>query len=104
MVPENLFKDRHYSSQAIIGLITANYIVFALAVEIFVSCTTVNWFFWVVLAGLAVYNYFTIRRNEDEFAEKRTKIIYVISLVGLGIIYYLLAFAAQHCQVAVPAK
>jgi len=97
MLPGNVFKDRHYSSQALVSLIIANYIVFALAVEICVSCTGINWFFWVILAGLAFYNYFTIRRNTDEFSEKRIQLVYAGSVIGLSVIYYLLGVAAMHC-------
>ena len=104
MLPENVFKDRHYDSQAVVTLITANYIVFALAVEICVSCTGVNWFFWVILAGLAFYNYYTIRRNSEEFSEKRIQIVYGASVVGLGIVYYLLGVVGQHCQPPIPVK
>ncbi|MBS7566579.1 hypothetical protein KHS38_19395 [Mucilaginibacter sp. Bleaf8] len=99
MVPGNVFKDRNYSSQAIISLITINYIVFALAVQMCVSCTGLHWFFWIIIAGLAVYNFYNIRFNRDEFSEKKTQIIYVISLAGLSIIYYLLGVAALNCNV-----
>ncbi len=97
MLPENVFKNRNYSSQAVVSLITVNYIVFALAVQVLVSCTAINWFFWIVLAGLAAYNYFTIRRNIDEFNDRRIKITYFISVAGLAIIYYLLGVAGKHC-------
>jgi hypothetical protein len=50
--PESLFKDRHYSLQSLITLITANYIVFAMAVQMSVSCERIHWFLWVALAGL----------------------------------------------------
>lgn len=97
MLPENVFKDRNYRSQAIASLITVNYIVFALAVQVLVACDHISWFFWVVLAGLAAYNYFTIRRNIDEFSEKKIKIVYAVSVAGLAIIYYLLGVAGKHC-------
>lgn len=99
MLPENVFRDRHYSSQAVVMLITVNYIVFAIGVELCASCTGINWFFWVILAGLVVYNYFTIRRNDEEFAEKRIKITYIVSVAGLAVIYYLLGVVGQHCTV-----
>jgi hypothetical protein len=100
--PQSMFKDRHYSLQALISLVTANYIVFALAVQICVNCTRVHWFFWVILAGLAWYNYYTIRRNREEFEEKKTQIIYGASLVGMGLLYYLLGVVALHCDLVKP--
>ncbi|WP_158828708.1 hypothetical protein [Mucilaginibacter lacusdianchii] len=98
MIPGNVFKDRNYSTQALSTIIISNYIVFALGVQMCSSCTGLHWFFWVILAGLAAYNYFTIRRNLDEFAERKTQVIYVVSILGLGIIYYLLGVAALHCN------
>ncbi|GAB2704503.1 hypothetical protein GCM10027037_32510 [Mucilaginibacter koreensis] len=91
------FQNRHYSSQAVVSLITANYIVFALAVQLCVECDHIHWFFWVALAGLAVYNFFTIRRNSEEFGEKRIKIVYVSSIILLSVIYYLVGVAGKHC-------
>jgi len=99
MLPKNVFEDRNYSSQATTSIITVNYIVFAIAVQICVSCEHINLSFWVILAGLAWYNYYSIRRNSEEFADRKIQIIYGISVAGLGIIYYLLAVVAQHCNV-----
>ncbi|WP_345954873.1 hypothetical protein [Mucilaginibacter sp. PAMB04168] len=100
--PQNYFKDRHYSLQALVSLTTANYIIFALGVQACVNCERVHWFFWLILAGLAWYNYYTIRRNLEEFEEKRTQIIYGISLAGLGLLYYLLGVVALHCDMVKP--
>jgi len=100
--PENLFRDRNYSQQSLVSLITANYIVFAIAVQASVNCERVHWFLWIVLAGLAVYNYFTIKRNIDEFSEKKTQIIYGLSMLGLALLYYLLGVVGLHCNIAKP--
>jgi len=100
--PENLFRDRNYSQQSLVSLITANYIVFAIAVQASVNCERVHWFLWIVLAGLAVYNYFTIKRNIDEFSEKRTQIIYGLSMLGLALLYYLLGVVGLHCNLGKP--
>jgi ABC-type branched-subunit amino acid transport system permease subunit len=98
MIPGNVFKDRNYSTQALSTVIIANYIVFALGVQMCSSCTGMHWFLWVIVAGLAAYNYFTFSRNRDEFAERKTQIIYVVSVLGLAIVYYLLGVAALHCN------
>ncbi len=100
--PGNIFRDRNYSLQSLISLVTANYIVFALAVQMCTTCTRTHWSLWLILAGLAWYNYYIIRRNRDEFAEKRTQIIYCISILGMGILYYLLAVVALHCNTPTP--
>jgi hypothetical protein len=100
--PETIFRDRNYSQQALVSLITANYIVFAIGVQATVNCERVHWAFWLVIAGLAIYNYFTIKRNTDEFAEKRTQIIYGISIIGMGLLYYLLGVVALHCNMVKP--
>jgi uncharacterized membrane protein len=100
--PESLFKDRHYSLQSLITLITANYIVFAMAVQLSVSCERIHWFLWVALAGLVWYNYYTIRRNQEEFSEKKTQIIYAVSLIGMALLYYLLGVVNLHCNVVKP--
>lgn len=97
-----LFNDRHYSLQALTSLVTANYIVFAIGVQATVSCKGVHWFLWVVLAGLALYNYYTIKRNPDEFSEKKTQIIYGVSILGMGVLYYLLGVVALHCNLVKP--
>jgi threonine/homoserine efflux transporter RhtA len=100
--PEKIFRDRNYSLQALVSLITANYIVFAIGVQASVNCQRVHWFLWVVIAGLALYNYYTIKRNTDEFAEKRTQIMYGISILGMGLLYYLLGVVALHCNMVKP--
>jgi hypothetical protein len=100
--PENLFRDRNYSQQSLVSLITANYIVFAIAVQASVNCERVHWFLWVALAGLAWYNYYIIKRNTEEFAEKKTQLIYAGSILGLGLLYYLLGVVGLHCNVVKP--
>ena len=100
--PETIFRDRNYSQQSLISLITANYIVFAIGVQATVNCQRVHWGLWLVIAGLVVYNYYTIKRNTDEFAEKKTQIIYGISILAMGVLYYLLGVVALHCNVVKP--
>jgi 4-hydroxybenzoate polyprenyltransferase len=97
MLPPEIFKRRHHGTPETVKLISINYVVFAFAVQIFVKCGLINWFFWVVLAALAWYNYYTIRRNRDEF-NQTNKIVFFVSIAGLGIIYYLIAVVAQHCK------
>jgi len=92
MIPEELFKRRrrHNNTPESTLLILANFIVICLATSLFTSKTHINWFFWVVLGLLAVYNFFTIRRNREEFQNKIIIISFVVStlvLVGLFFVF-----------------
>jgi hypothetical protein len=90
MIPEEVFKRRrrHNNTPESTLLMIANFIVVAIDLTLFTNRNHFNWFFWVVIAFLAVYNYFTIRRNREEF----TKIIiisYSISLAVLIVMFFL---------------
>ncbi len=92
MLPEEVYKrrKRHNNTPKSTLLIIANYIVVLVCASLFTSCNKINWIFWVVIAGMAVYNFFDIRRYHDEY-NKPTIIAYISSLVILiGVfIYYL---------------
>ncbi len=87
MIPEELYKRRrrHDNTPASMVLIITNYIVTAI---LFSSINATSWFFYVVLAGLAVYNYFTIRRNHEEYTRVNT-IIYIASWAGILGLFFL---------------
>jgi len=91
MLPEEVFKRRrrHNNTPAAILLIMANFIVTALAVTLFTDKDHVSWFFWVVEAVLGLYNYYTIKRNREEFEDKNTVISYVISMALLVVVFFL---------------
>jgi hypothetical protein len=90
LVPEELFKRRrnHNNTPESILLIIANYIVVAVNITLFVNKQHINWFFWVVIGFLALYNYYTIRRNREEYT-KVNIIAYIISIVGLFLLFFL---------------
>ena len=90
MIPEEVFKRRrrHNNTPESVLLIIANFIVVAVAVALFTDKNHINWFFWVVIALLALYNFFTIRKNREEFT-KNTIISFVISLVALVLLFFL---------------
>ena len=84
MIPQEVFKrrQRHNNTPESILLIIANFIVVSVAISLFTNKEHINWFFWVVLGLLAVYNFFTIRKNLHEF-NRITTIAYISSLVIL---------------------
>lgn len=85
MVSEDIFKRRrnHNNTPKHVLLIITNYVV---CCALFSMDAKVNWFFGITLSLLAVYNFFTIRRNREEY--HRTNIIaYVISLAGIVLLY-----------------
>jgi hypothetical protein len=91
MIPEEIFKRRrnHNNTPESVLLIIANCIVFSAAIGLFTDQRHVSWVFWVVLGVLALYNFYSIRRNREEYT--RTNIIaYVISLVVLCLMFFLL--------------
>jgi hypothetical protein len=89
MIPEELFKRRrnHNNTPESTLLIIANYIVVCIAFALFTGHNHISAFFWVVLTFLAWYNYYTIRRNREEY-NKVTIIAYIISLVVLFLLYF----------------
>jgi 4-hydroxybenzoate polyprenyltransferase len=82
-----IFKRRHFGTPETFTVIVANYIVVTLGLMIFTNSQHhINWFFWVVLGLLAVYNAYSIYRYREEY--NRVAIIaYVISLAGLGLLF-----------------
>ena len=98
MIPDNLYKRRrnHNNTPKSLLLILANYATVLVSTSLFTNCTSINTFFWIVMAGLGVYNYFTIRRFRDEF-NTATIIAYVISLVILISLFILFRVSGQGC-------
>jgi hypothetical protein len=98
MVPEELYKRRrrHNNTPKSILLIINNYIVVLISTSLFTSCAKINWFFWVTLVLLGVYNFFNIRRNHEEY-DKMTIIAYVISIAGIFLLFFLYRLKGQGC-------
>jgi cell division protein FtsW (lipid II flippase) len=90
ILPEEVYKRRrrHNNTPESILLIIANYIVVSIGITLFTDSNHVHWFFWVIMGLLALYNFFTIRRNLEEF-NKITIIAYVISLLVLVAVFFL---------------
>lgn len=97
MIPEELYKRRrrHNNTPKSLMLILTNYIVVLVCASLFTACGKVFMFFWIVMAGMAVYNFFTVRRFRDEF-NKVTIIAYVISMVTL-IAVFVMFLVKEKC-------
>ena len=90
-LPEEVFKRRrnHNNTPESVLLILANYIVIFASSILLADKKHINPFFWVVVATLAVYNFFTIRRNREEF-QGVTLISYIVSvLILIGVFFFL---------------
>lgn len=96
MIPEEIYKRRHFGTPQSVSLIVTNYIVTIIAIEVFAMCLKINWFFWVAIGLLAVYNIFQIRKNQEVF-DRKNLIVYGISLVLLLAMFFLLRIKAQPC-------
>ncbi|HZY40195.1 MAG TPA: hypothetical protein VFE53_26260 [Mucilaginibacter sp.] len=94
MIPEEIFKrrPRHNNTPPSVLLIIANFIVTVGALSLFGNKEHVSWFFWVIEAGLAVYNFFTIRRNREEFENKGILYSYIFSLAVLVAVFFLFRY------------
>jgi hypothetical protein len=95
MLPDDLYKRRHYGTPQSILLIMANYVVFAVATSVFASSDTINPFFWIVMGVLAIYNFTNIRKDREQYNRIRI-IAYVISLALLVLMFILLRIKVQN--------
>ena len=86
MEPHQVFKRRHYGTPPSFTLITTNYVIVALGLAVCTSHHKIHWFFWLIVAGLAVYNYFSLRKNWSEY-DKAAIISYIIGTLGLGLMF-----------------
>ena len=98
MVPEQLYKRRrnHNNTPKSLLLIMANCITVLVCTSLFTNCTKITNFFWIAMAGLAVYNYFTIRRFHYEF-NRVTIVAYIASLVALIALVIVFRVTGQGC-------
>lgn len=91
MLPDEIFKRRpqHNNTPPSVLLIIANFVVTAGALSLFSNKDHVSWFFWVVEAVLGLYNYFTIKKNLEEFENKTILYSYIFSLALLVVLFFL---------------
>ncbi|WP_158989856.1 hypothetical protein [Mucilaginibacter sp. L196] len=88
MLPPELYKRRHYGTPQSILLLIANFTVFTVSVSLFASGKTVNSFFWVAMGLLAIYNFFNIRKDREEYNRFRI-IAYVLSIVIMIALFFI---------------
>jgi hypothetical protein len=96
MLPEEVYKRRHFGTPESFFLITANYVILALAIEFFADCDKITNGFWITIGLLAAYNVYKVRFDRHEY--DRTRILaYVISLAGMLLMFFLFRQNARHC-------
>jgi heme O synthase-like polyprenyltransferase len=96
MLPEDLFKRRHYGTPQSLLLIVANFTVFCLSASIFAICDTVSWVFWTIMGLLAIYNVINLRKDREEYTRARI-IAYVISIIIMIVMFVLFRSRPQTC-------
>jgi hypothetical protein len=94
IIPEEVFKRKHYGTPGYFTLMTTNFVVMTIAIQVFAACT-IQWYFWAVVAGLAAYNFYKIRRDREEYDKIRI-IAYIISVAGMVLLFFALRINA-HC-------
>lgn len=91
MLPDEVYKRRpnHNNTPETITLIVANFIIFSVATQLFVSINKIGTTFWVVVAVLALYNFFNIRKFRELY--NRPQIIaYVLSLIIMLVFFFVM--------------
>jgi 4-hydroxybenzoate polyprenyltransferase len=94
MLPNEFYKRRHYGTPQSIMLIITNYTVFAVMSSLFASGAAINWFFWVGMGLLAVYNFIDIKKDRESYNKARI-IAYVLSIVGMVLLFILFRIKAD---------
>ncbi len=97
MLPDEVYKRRpnHNNTPESITLIIANFIVFAVATQLFAGCK-IGTFFWVIMGALAVYNFFNVRKYREDY-QKPQIIAYVLSIIIMLAVFILMRVYATNC-------
>ena len=96
MLPEEIFKRRHFGTPQSFFLITANCVVIILAMQLFAACTQISIYFWVTISLLTLYNIYSIHRERETYDKARI-IGYVISLAALLLLFFTFRHNAPRC-------
>lgn len=94
MLPEEVFKRRHRGTPESFSLIIVNTIVIALIGPGFIKCHQISTVFWAGLGLLAIYNFYTVRRNRENF-DKAATIAYILSIAIFAAV--IIALATRGC-------
>jgi hypothetical protein len=78
-------RRRHNNTPKYALLIIANFVT---CCALFTVDSKLNWFFFITIGGLAVYNYFTIRRHIHEFT-KPVVIAYAVSILVHLLLFFI---------------
>jgi hypothetical protein len=95
MLPEEVFKRRHFGTPQSFFLITVNYIVLAVTIQFFALGGTISSAFWIILGLLALYNIYKLRRDREEYDKIRI-IAYIISIAGLVLMFFAFRLNVHH--------
>ena len=93
LIPEEVYKRRHYGTPQSMLLIVANFTVLTVTISLFAAGKHVNWFFWVSMGLLALYNFFNIRKDREEYTRPRI-IAYVLSVLLMVVLFILVRLRA----------
>lgn len=93
LTQQDVFKRRpeHKSTPEAIKLIIANFIVISAGEALCFSPHHIGWFFWIIVGGLAVYNFFSLRKNLEVYS-KTDKITYLVSTIVIAALVVLIYF------------
>jgi 4-hydroxybenzoate polyprenyltransferase len=96
MLPEEIFKRRHFGTPQSFFLITVNYVTLAISIQLFALCSQIQWFFWVVMGLLAAYNTYKIYREREDYDKIRI-IAYIIGIAGMALLFFVCRSGTRHC-------
>lgn len=91
LIPKEVFKPRpgHRNTPESVMLVMTNFIVICVAETLCTGHHAIYWFFWVIVGVLAVYNFFSLRKNLEVYS-KADIIVYAVSWVVLAALVLLI--------------
>lgn len=93
LTQQNVFKRRpeHRNTSEALKLVIANFIVISAGEALCFNPHHISWFFWIIVGALAIYNFFSIRKNLEVYS-KTDRITYVVSTVVMVLLVVLIYF------------
>jgi FtsH-binding integral membrane protein len=93
MLPDEVYKRKHYGTPQSMLLIVSNFTVLTISISLFAGGKHINWFFWVAMGLLVVYNFFNIRKDREEYTRPRI-LAYVFSVLMMIALFLVLRLKA----------